>query len=479
MVWSGLANETRLAARSLAAYATDWVSPTLRLGVTGLSRSGKTVFITALVHGLITAARWPVFEARASGRIARVRLEPQPDDDVPRFPYEDHLKTLTGPERAWPEGTKRISQIRLAIDFASNAGLLRGSEKTLTLDIVDYPGEWLLDLPLLAKSYADWSRESLEAARRAPRAALASAFLADLMATDPFAIADESDARRLAAGFTTYLRACRDERVSLSTLPPGRFLLPGEMEGSPALTFAPLDLGGREPSGDSLAVLMEKRFESYKRLVVMPFYANHFATLDRQIVLVDALAALNAGPAALADLELALADVLTAFRPGANSILSAMLARRIDRILFAATKADHLHQTSHDRLEDLLKRLTDRAIGRATFAGARVDAIALASIRATRETTVTRQGRPLSCIVGTPLPGETLGEETFDGLSDIAAFPGELPLDPSVLFAGPDAFRGEDYRFVRFRPPVADPAQALPHIRLDRAVEFLIGDRLA
>ncbi|MCA0319263.1 MAG: YcjX family protein [Proteobacteria bacterium] len=478
MVWTGWWNETRLAANSIAAYATDWVSPTLRLGVTGLSRSGKTVFITALVHGLLTAARWPVFEAQAQGRIARVRLEPQPDDGVPRFPYEDHLETLTA-RRQWPEGTKRISEIRLAIDFASNAGIMRGTEKTLTLDIVDYPGEWLLDLPLLAQSYAEWSRLAIEAARRPPRAPLAAQWLAATTATQPFDKASESNARRLAELFTAYLKSCRDERVSLSTLPPGRFLLPGEMEGSPALTFAPLDLDGREPAGDSLASLMEKRFESYKRLVVMPFYTNHFATLDRQIVLVDALAALNAGPAALADLEIALADVLTAFRPGANSILSAMLSRRIDRILFAATKADHLHQTSHDRLEGLLKRLTDRAIRRAEFAGARVDAVALASLRATRETTVTRLGRPLSCIVGTPMPGETTGGEIFDGQSEVAVFPGELPSDPAGLFAGPDAFRGEDYRFVRFLPPKADPTQPLPHIRLDRAVEFLIGDRLA
>jgi predicted YcjX-like family ATPase len=478
MVWTGWLNETRLAARSLTAYATDWVNPTLRLGVTGLSRSGKTVFITALVHGLLTAARWPVFEAQAQGRIARVRLEPQPDDGIPRFPYEDHLQTLAGP-REWPEGTKRISEIRLAIDFASNSGFFRGSEKTLTLDIVDYPGEWLLDLPLLAQSYAEWSRRSIEAARRPPRAGLSAEWLAASAEVDPFGRGVEGDARRLADKFTRYLKSCRDERVSLSTLPPGRFLLPGEMEGSPALTFAPLDLEGREPAGDSLASLMEKRFESYKRLVVMPFYANHFATLDRQVVLVDALAALNAGPDALADLELALADVLTSFRPGANSILSSMLSRRIDRILFAATKADHLHQTSHDRLEALLKRLTDRAIRRAEFAGARVDAVALASLRATRETTVTRRGRSLPCIVGTPMGGEQAGGQTFDGAEDVAVFPGELPADPTGLFAGPEAFRGEDYRFVRFLPPKADPTQPLPHIRLDRAVEFLIGDRLA
>ncbi len=45
-----MAPALRLAA--FADLATGFVSPSLRLGVTGLSRAGKTVFITALVHAL-------------------------------------------------------------------------------------------------------------------------------------------------------------------------------------------------------------------------------------------------------------------------------------------------------------------------------------------------------------------------------------------------------------------------------------------
>jgi predicted YcjX-like family ATPase len=41
--------------------------------------------------------------------------------------------------------------------------------------------------------------------------------------------------------FTDYLRDCRDERFAMSLLPPGRFLMPGNLADSPALTFAPLD----------------------------------------------------------------------------------------------------------------------------------------------------------------------------------------------------------------------------------------------
>ena len=57
---------------------------------------------------------------------------------------------------------------------------------------------------------------------------------------DPAGPEDEALARRAAEMFTAYLRAARGDVYALSTLPPGRFLMPGDLEGSPALTFAPL-----------------------------------------------------------------------------------------------------------------------------------------------------------------------------------------------------------------------------------------------
>lgn len=99
---------------------------------------------------------------------------------------------------------------------------------------------------------------------------------------------------------------------------------------------------------------MESRFEAYKDVVVRPFFRTHFARLDRQVVLVDVLAALNGGREALIDLEVALGEILASFRPGHSSWLKQVLTRRIDRILPAATKADHLHHASHDRLVSIL-----------------------------------------------------------------------------------------------------------------------------
>ena len=101
--------------------------------------------------------------------------------------------------------------------------------------------------------------------------------------------------------FTRYLQAARAPDPALTAPGPGRFLLPGDLAGSPLLTFFPLPRAGRRPSRrGSLGAMLARRFESYKTHVVQPFFRDHFARLDRQIVLIDALAAVNAGAGALA-----------------------------------------------------------------------------------------------------------------------------------------------------------------------------------
>src|SRR6476661_9865928 len=206
-----IVEEALISARALKDYGEHFFNPTVRLGVTGLSRAGKTVFITALIHGLTRGGRFPVFEPLATGRIASARLTPQPDDDVPRFDYESHLRALLE-ERRWPNSTVDISELRLVIDYQRQ----NGADRTLTLDIVDYPGEWLLDLPLLSKSFEQWSVESLALSREGPRERLAAPWHAHLATLSAEAHENETAARAAAKLFTDYLRACRDERFAMS-----------------------------------------------------------------------------------------------------------------------------------------------------------------------------------------------------------------------------------------------------------------------
>ncbi len=458
-------------------------TPTIRLGVTGLSRAGKTVFITAMVQALIGQGKLPAFGARAEGRIKRAYLMPQPDDTVPRFAFEDHLSALTGPDRTWPQSTRRISELRIMVEYESRggglSGLVFGRMGSLVIDIVDYPGEWLLDLALLEKSYAEWSRDALEMALKPPRDGLSAAFRQTIAPIDANAALDEPIAKSIADAFTLYLKACRADEHALSALPPGRFLMPGDLEGSPALTFAPLPQSAGSDA-NSLHAAFERRYESYKSLVVKPFFRDHFARLDRQIVLVDVLTALNAGAGAVKDLEAALAEVLTAFRIGQGSFLSSIFSPRIGKVLFAATKADQLHHGNHDRLEAILSLIVRRAMAHVEGSGASADIVALAAVRATREVEARRDGETLSCIAGIPLAGETIDGEAFDGISEAAIFPGDLPDSAEGAFSG---MTEGAFKAVRFRPPAPQRSpdgrlQGLPQIRLDRTLEFLLGDRM-
>lgn len=175
-------------------------------------------------------------------------------------------------------------------------------------------------------------------------------------------------------------------------------------------------------------------------------------------------------------------DILDCFRTGSNSFLSNLFWPRIDRLVFAATKADHLHHSSHDRLQAILKTLTEKAMARAEFGGADVKALAMAAIRATREGEARRGGETLPCIIGNPLQGETIGRRKFGGDDAFAIFPGDLPEDPNVALRG-GGMQAEDVRFVRFRPPDPVPLPGggfapFPNIRLDRAIQSLIGDHL-
>jgi len=443
--------------------------PVIRLGVTGLSRAGKTVFITSLVANLLDRGRMSGLSAAANGAIRTAYLQPQPDDTLPRFPYEDHMARLTAAEPSWPEGTRHVSELRLSLRVQPT-GFMSGMQRvrTVHLDIVDYPGEWLLDLTLMDRDFATWSAEVLD---RMARRDGGAAYLAAIATLDPDAPLDEPAAQRLAQVFTDYLTAAREAGYSDCT--PGRFLLPGDLAGSPVLTFAPLPVSAAPRR--SLAREFGRRFESYKSNVVKPFFRDHFARIDRQIVLVDVLGAIHAGPRAVEDLRVAMADILGAFRPGRNAWLTRLFAgRRVERILFAATKADHLHHTQHAKLTAITEALVRDAKSRADFAGAQTAAMSIAALRTTVEDTVDHGGTPLPVVRGRLL-----------GSGRQAAFhPGDLPDDPAHLMSpareGAEAWLDADYEIMRFAPArlTLTPGDGPPHIRLDKAAQFLIGDRL-
>jgi predicted YcjX-like family ATPase len=159
-------------------------------------------------------------------RLLGVKRVPQRDFGIPRFTYDEGLAQLYGEPPTWPTPTRGVSEIRLALRFRSNESLMRHFKDTSTLylEIVDYPGEWLLDLPMLAQDYLSWSRQ-MTGLLQGHRAEWSAKWRTLCEGLDPLAPADENRLAAIAEAWTDYLHQCKQE--GLHFIQPGRFVLPG------------------------------------------------------------------------------------------------------------------------------------------------------------------------------------------------------------------------------------------------------------
>jgi predicted YcjX-like family ATPase len=451
---------------------------TVNLAVTGLSRAGKTVFITSLVHNVLSALhqphRMPLLKVVGDGRLVAARLATAKTGRLPRFPYERNIEHMAASPADWPAPTTDISEIEIDIRFvpAGAIGFLLGrvgsGVATLKLKIIDYPGEWLLDLPLLTQSYADWSRATLQLCRRGVRADTARAFLAFVSDHRYNAAASEDDARRAHDLYRQHLQAARDQH-RLNFLQPGRFLVPGPLADKSFMWFAPLDIpdGVERLTGGTLAALMERRFETYKSEVVTPFYSKHFRNFSRQVVLVDVLGALLAGREVFEDTQYALDAILESFRYGKGGIISRLLGNaRIEKVMFAATKADHVPEVQRDHLAALLRSMVALPVLDVSSSNAKIDVTALASVISTEEDSLEIDGQRVQVVVGKPIGSDTRSK----------FFIGNVPARPPR----PEAWGKPFLNIPVFEPPVIDvsPIDGIAHINLDVALDYLIGDQL-
>ena len=470
-------------AHNIKNFARNLLHPSIKLGITGLSKAGKTVFVTSLIHHLLNPSEMKFFEPIVAGRVKRIYLEPHPNDLLPRFDYEGNIEKLCANPPSWPAGTRRLSQLRLTIEYQRDNFLSKtlGPSK-LHIDIIDYPGEWLLDLQLLEMSYKEWCENIYSAATEAKLKERSANWLNMSQSENPEAPLNEAAAKTAAVSFKSFLKENRDDIAKSDLLAPGRFLMPGDLEDAPALNFAPLRLKASNINEGTMAALMQRRFESYKNDIVRPFYRATFTRIERQIILVDLLTILNEGTLSLKVLQSKIANILSNYNPGANHWLTSIWNKRIDRLVFAATKADHLHHRQHDKIQTLMSHITQAAIQKAKINGADVKVQALASIRATTEIEIEKEGEIYPALRGTPMKGETLGGEIFDGKTEAIVFPGDLPEDIESFMQKETS--SPQIEFINFEPPECSKSGSdknlppLPHIRLDRALNMLFGDKL-
>ena len=447
-------NELLGTARALRALLLGAPQETVRLAVTGLSRAGKTVFATALTANLLAAARDPrrmaKLPAAAEGRIASVR-EVAPET-APRFPLADAFAALSA-AAAWPRPTTRLSSLVLELEIAAadTAWLERETGRTrrmVRLELVDFPGEWLLDLPLLELSFESWSARELLRANEAARTAHSAAWRAALGRLDPAAPFDPAAIAPLVAQFQDYLKSCRE--AGLVALTPGRFLNPDAWEGEGFMQFCPLPATGTAPRPGSTAYAMRTHYAEYLRRTRTEFLEPHLARFDAQIVLVDLFGALAAGAASFNEVDQALQEIARVLRADAGWLGLLGLGRAAP-VVYAATKADYVPASQRGQLAALLKHLVGE--------DARVAAVAAA--RCTDDVVVTVNGRPQEAVQGVVEGG---GREAF-------WFAGGVPVERPA-----DSWFDHRYAVPVFAPPEFDPARGLSHANLDGVLAMALPE---
>ena len=448
----------------------------ITIAVTGLSRSGKTAFITSLVNQLLNereGGQLSFFKPIQQERFIAAKRIPQQHLHVPRFDYEKSMSAFSQSPPYWPEPTKGISELRLAIRYQPKNSLLKYATDSATLfvDITDYPGEWLLDLPILNQTYQQWSEQMEKLLKQEPRYSFAKAFLDKLAQLEPWAVADEELLAQLAKEYTELLLHFRYQ-LNLSVIQPGRFILPGELADAPILQFFPfpnleqLDANQyQNATDDTLIGMLRARFNEYKERVVKNFYKEHFNRFDRQIILADCLTALNAGYENVEDLKLAISLIMESFNYGKTSIFSRLFSPKIDKLLFAATKADHVTAEQHSHLVALLNQLVYHASQSLNYDSIEMKTLAIASVQATKAGKSQYQGNEISVLQGKQLSDDKL----------ITLFPGSVPQKLPTKNHWPE----NGFKFISFAPlNVVASHEALPHLRMDQVMQFLFGDKM-
>ncbi|MEJ6519039.1 YcjX family protein [Shewanella bicestrii] len=459
----------------------------LRLAVTGLSGAGKTAFITGLVNQLLNSGAasqvshsrhgnaLPLWQVSREQRLLGVKRAMQPDLEIASFDYQGAMLALTSTPPTWPASTRTISELRLAIKYQPQKGLLAkfADTATLYLDIVDYPGEWLLDLPMLRQSFIEWCSAQQQRVVVLKSSPLYAEFQTSLSSLNLTEAADELQLKRIADQYQQLLHDLVHVQGYYQAQ-PGRMLLPGEWEGAPLLAFFPLlsvtdnqwsEL--KQSDKHSAFHVLEKRYQEYVAKVVKPFYKQHFAGFDRQLVLVDCFSALNRGKTQFEDMGAALNAIMESFQYGQSSYLRRLFAPRIDRLLFAASKVDHVTRDQQSHVLSLLTDMLKHSQHFASFDGCKVETMAISAIKATRHGMVTTQEGDVEVVQGIGLNGQAL-----------TLFPGEVP----TRLPEPNFWRDQGFHFMGFAPPNnsnVDPSSVhFDHIRLDHLLQYLVGDKL-
>ena len=424
---------------------------TIKIAITGLSRSGKTVFITSLIDQLLYQNR--LLSVTSSHSTFKMQIKP-PLHNARRFDYYTFIEKLKH-KQEWPSGTDAISHTLL--EFESKSRFSFVGNKRFTIELIDYPGEWLLDLTLLKLSFEEWSLQSLAWLKEIDEP-LATKYLKSVNS-----LSGESRGKvyeeQLHEEYKALVIQLKKENYSQIT--PGRFIMPSDLANDPLLVFAPIN--GASPS---LVKVFKKRYERYVEEVVKGIHLEHFKGFERQVVLIDVIESLQNGYKCHKDMKSGMKSMLELYDHNNKNFLAQWFSPSIKKVLFVATKADQVAASQHANFKELLEDMVEELRREMDISHIETTTQIVSSLKSTVTIEKKYDGRQLSFVRG-------LLEEDGE-LHDL--YPGEMPSQ----FPSKENWQSENYAYKSFLPPKHSYAEgeALEHINMDKVVEKLLGDLL-
>lgn len=442
-----------------------------RIGVVGLYRSGKTVFLTSLINHLQNHSPDRFRLGDGSARVTFDRELPPRSFDP--FAYLQHRNQLVE-RHAWPVKTRTTAEYRCR--FYRSDWLISRGEWTL----VDFAGERMADILMADCSYAQWSDLLLAIFREhSEYRSLAGPYLAAM--DDPATTGEQLLAayrRLLLELFLNYRPVVSPSTFLLSE--DGTWLgdVPRERWADrPAglderRQFAPLSPAARAGRGE-LARQFERHYGDYRSRLAQPL-AGWMRHCDHLVVLVDVTTLLAGGEAMYQGNRELLRCLMDRLCPGKSllglsvDLLTTLLApihqqitrvldltwRQISKIAFVATKADKVHQDDRQKLVSLLREMVEPLVAahRERAVALEVEYFACAAVNSTRS------------LDGGKLLGAAAGQ------SEPSVFtPSAVPEQ------WPPSWQHGQYTFLNVAPHVPARRDAAPdHLGLNQVVDFLM-----
>src|SRR5579863_1054195 len=306
----------------------------IHLGVTGLRRTGKTVFLTSLIYQLRERGSREL-AAFGSRSIELLPAKFGSTTGCGKFPFDTYVADLRIEPPTWPQPTETEYHAKLVIPFRENnarstyrflprkvRNRLRTRNGTIELCIHDYPGEFLLDVELGHMPFELWSRTTGQRMHeQCPHEA--ERYERVMREIEGGVHADtESSLSLLRTAYADYVAAAHANHFEM--IQPGMALLPwtrnlpskrGSVDpGRNILPFVPIPESAATTGG--VEELRRSLREAYARYVEndVKQFIRALDEIRIQVVLVDVLRILSNGLACYNDTLRCLESTLTAYQ---------------------------------------------------------------------------------------------------------------------------------------------------------------------